>query len=223
MSLEEALAHFTGARPGTLDSSGRLKREAPSEITNKPMHSNGPLVVKICRVAQPAATYHRTNTALPELRSVVTVGNQPTSEQRGDVNEHRLSRQNALVKFENIQNAVMTQGLTTSATNTVTFRNTSNVAVVPASFSNSGNANVNQGCFCKRSKCLKLYCKCFQGGLFCDSRNCRCNDCRNLLEHDGPKGERRVAIMEIQERRPDAFDKRPTKRTGEGCSCKKSR
>lgn len=32
-------------------------------------------------------------------------------------------------------------------------------------------------CNCKKSKCLKLYCECFAGELYCDG--CNCNDCHN--------------------------------------------
>jgi hypothetical protein len=32
-------------------------------------------------------------------------------------------------------------------------------------------------CNCKKSRCLKLYCECFAGELYCDG--CNCNDCHN--------------------------------------------
>jgi len=87
-------------------------------------------------------------------------------------------------------------------------------------FKNNDN---DEGCSCKRSKCLKLYCKCFQGERFCDSHLCSCSDCHNLIEHNGPKGQRRLAIEDIKKRRKDAFGSRPAKRSGEGCSCKNIR
>lgn len=81
----------------------------------------------------------------------------------------------------------------------------------------------DKGCICKRSRCLKLYCKCFQTGNFCNANICKCSECRNLIEFDRPQGIRRNAISETLARRPDAFASRPLKRTGEGCACKKNR
>lgn len=36
-------------------------------------------------------------------------------------------------------------------------------------------------CNCKKSKCLKLYCECFAGELYCDG--CNCNDCHNTTAY----------------------------------------
>jgi len=98
-------------------------------------------------------------------------------------------------------------------------------ATAEGTTSTGGSANdINyQGCICKRSRCLKLYCKCFQTGNFCDSILCKCKDCRNTNEFGGPKGERTKIIRSIQSRRPDAFSIRPIKKSGEGCACKKNR
>jgi hypothetical protein len=78
-------------------------------------------------------------------------------------------------------------------------------------------------CKCKNSKCLKLYCVCFQTGKFCDGNLCKCKDCLNTEQHNGPGGKRSRAVKKILHRRIDAFDKRLKKKTGEGCSCKKTR
>jgi hypothetical protein len=78
-------------------------------------------------------------------------------------------------------------------------------------------------CKCKNSKCLKLYCVCFQTGKFCDGKLCKCKECLNTEQHNGPGGERSRAVMKILYRRNDAFDPRLKKKTGKGCSCKKNR
>ena len=78
-----------------------------------------------------------------------------------------------------------------------------------------------QGCKCTRSKCLKLYCDCFQAGQVCTGR-CVCKSCQNTIGNSGPGGLRSNAIENILLRRPGAFDMKP-KKTGEGCSCKKNK
>jgi hypothetical protein len=34
------------------------------------------------------------------------------------------------------------------------------------------------GCRCKKSKCIRKYCECYNAGLVC-SDNCKCEDCGN--------------------------------------------
>ncbi|KAH7279498.1 hypothetical protein KP509_37G022000 [Ceratopteris richardii] len=40
-------------------------------------------------------------------------------------------------------------------------------------------ARHKKGCSCKKSKCLKKYCECYQAGVGC-SESCRCESCQNL-------------------------------------------
>jgi len=35
-------------------------------------------------------------------------------------------------------------------------------------------------CFCKKSRCIKLYCDCFTAGLYCEDGRCKCTDCQNM-------------------------------------------
>lgn len=77
-------------------------------------------------------------------------------------------------------------------------------------------------CKCKNSQCLKLYCQCFQSGAVCDELICVCKDCKNTEAESAPRGDRTIAIHDILHRRPDAFEPRLKKKTGQGCSCKKS-
>jgi Tesmin/TSO1-like CXC domain, cysteine-rich domain len=84
-----------------------------------------------------------------------------------------------------------------------------------------GNSSQSQACSCKASRCLKLYCACFQSGSFCNP-SCHCKDCSNTLAENAENGAREAAIMDCLRRRSDAFDVRP-KGTGDVCYCKTNR
>lgn len=73
-------------------------------------------------------------------------------------------------------------------------------------------------CNCIRSRCLKLYCSCFQNGKPCDPNVCTCVDCYNTSENPL----RKQAVELCLEKRPDAFATR-TREPGLGCACKNNR
>lgn len=80
-------------------------------------------------------------------------------------------------------------------------------------------------CNCKNSRCLKMYCKCFALGIYCDG--CSCIGCHNKIEYEA---NRKASIDVILERNPNAFmPKIAISPHGasdvehyKGCNCKKS-
>ena len=73
-------------------------------------------------------------------------------------------------------------------------------------------------CSCKKSRCLQLYCDCFQSGSTCKD-DCRCKSCGNTTSNP----ERQEKIDKILARRPDAFMLRAAPKKNDGCNCKKSK
>ena len=93
--------------------------------------------------------------------------------------------------------------------------------VVPVIIDN----NQKQGCNCKKTKCLKLYCDCFSNGGVC-MPSCKCENCHNTVELQDL---RELIIHETIEKNPLAF-KSKYKDTIEkdktlhsrGCKCSKT-
>lgn len=94
------------------------------------------------------------------------------------------------------------------------------VLIYPDLFAHA--TSTSKPCKCANSKCLKLYCECFRGGVLCDGNLCRCKDCRNNSEHNTRKGPREYAILKIIAKRPDAFHTEIKRRTGNWCKCQKN-
>lgn len=44
---------------------------------------------------------------------------------------------------------------------------------------------IRKGCKCKKTKCLKKYCECYNSGELC-GLFCRCEDCENNKEQPPP-------------------------------------
>jgi hypothetical protein len=95
-----------------------------------------------------------------------------------------------------------------------------------ASEQRSRQLDENRSCSCPRSRCIKLYCECFQEGKIC-SIKCVCKKCKNTVMESGPNGARTKAIQSILSRNPYAFRKdKPVPSEGEDvgvvCRCVKS-
>jgi len=85
-----------------------------------------------------------------------------------------------------------------------------------------------KSCNCPRSRCIKLYCECFQSGKYC-SAECCCKKCKNNAVNDGPNGPRTRALQNILSRNPYAFHKdkhaleqKNNAAVGVNCRCVKS-
>ena len=110
-------------------------------------------------------------------------------------------------------------------------KNTTNFGMLEllcaASIQLSSQIHEGKGCSCPRSRCIKLYCECFQEGRKCSKDTCSCKKCKNTDAESGPNGARTKAIQGILSRNPHAFSKDkpvldPSKLTGLVCRCVKS-
>lgn len=76
-------------------------------------------------------------------------------------------------------------------------------------------------CRCVKSRCLKLYCDCFQSSELCNE-SCLCIKCLNTEAESGDHGERTMARNICLLKRADAFALK-RKESGTGCKCKTNR
>lgn len=95
----------------------------------------------------------------------------------------------------------------------------------PARRKRRTNKENNQGCSCKKTKCLKLYCECFSAGGFCGAK-CGCTDCHNVEELQDLRD---LIVQETREKNPLAFKSKykeisdvSQKLHTRGCNCKKT-
>ena len=78
-------------------------------------------------------------------------------------------------------------------------------------------------CNCPKSRCLKLYCNCFQAGDLCNTF-CHCRHCLNTASELVPGGKLYYARREYKKRDPNTFVKEAKKtRERKGCSCRNSK
>ena len=81
--------------------------------------------------------------------------------------------------------------------------------------SKSSDITASAPCMCKKSKCLKLYCDCFNKEKYCSG--CSCIGCNNTHRHNSVRVK---AIANIKERNPDAF--MPKIKSSIECKCKRT-
>ena len=77
------------------------------------------------------------------------------------------------------------------------------------------------GCNCRKSRCLKFYCDCFDGGEFC-KEGCNCEDCANNINHTS---QRMNALVSVLDKEPNAFllkKKQSMREKEKGCTCRRS-
>ena len=76
-------------------------------------------------------------------------------------------------------------------------------------------------CRCVKSRCLKLYCDCFQAEVLCNTM-CKCLHCLNTEAENKKGGRLKLAKRDYLLRKPHSFGKKK-KKLGDGCACKNNR
>jgi hypothetical protein len=83
----------------------------------------------------------------------------------------------------------------------------------------------NQGCSCRRSKCVKLYCVCWSNKIMCSSR-CTCTECTNVPRSEGGNTgstEKEVVESPLKPSSSPTLRSLPPGVITDTCSCRRSK